>query len=450
MAKRLSFGHFAAYGTANTGKVAVEMMLQLFLFDFYTRLLGLSPILAGTAFAIAILWDAVSDLVVSIGLFKARRRGLLYTSVIFIGAIVLGLSIALLFSASASQSELSLFLQLLVAYSLVNTGMTLIDLPQTSMSAELSDQSDDRNKLLASRLGLGILGLIIGSTVPGLFLGDGADELAAAAQSRTTGGYVLAGLVVLAAGVTCLVLRRVDRDSSQGREIELPTFQDARSVFFEEHFRGIFTASVIAAVARTINAALALLYYRIVLQLSEADVTRIIFPVFTLSIILSIPLWIKLSKQYGKARPAWVSVGLLGIMGIIAYPILPAGLVWPPILVSIIGGIFCGSVFLVDSMITDLIDRDEEATGKRKESLFFALQKSGVKISRAIAFVAIGGALQLSGIDVNVTETSESGRLFIVLLFGVVVGIGFVACAYFIRKTEAIFPVKTNNGPASS
>ena len=71
---------YPSYGVASLGKVAVEVMLQLYLFDFYTRILGLSPILAGLAFAVAIFWDALSDLLVSAGLFAARSRGIAYTT----------------------------------------------------------------------------------------------------------------------------------------------------------------------------------------------------------------------------------------------------------------------------------------------------------------------------------------------------------------------------------
>ncbi|MDP4880490.1 MAG: MFS transporter, partial [Opitutales bacterium] len=70
---------YPTYGVASLGKVAVEVTLQLYLFDFYTRILGLSPILAGAAFAVAILWDALSDVIVAAGLFSARRRGVAYT-----------------------------------------------------------------------------------------------------------------------------------------------------------------------------------------------------------------------------------------------------------------------------------------------------------------------------------------------------------------------------------
>ena len=99
----------------------------------------------------------------------------------------------------------------------------------------------------------------------------------------------------------------------------------------------------------------------------------------------------------------------------------------------------------------DLIDRDEEATGKRKESLFFAIQKSGVKISRAIAFVAIGGALQLSGLNMELVETSTADKVTVTLLFGVGVGLCFVVCALFLKRTETLFskqaPAKEDTNP---
>ena len=109
----LKFFHFSAFGLASIGKVAVEMLLQLYLFDFYTRLLGLSPILAGSAFAIAIIWDAISDIIVSAALMHARRKKLLYTTVILFGSIVLGISAYMLFAVGLGESQLRLFLQLL-------------------------------------------------------------------------------------------------------------------------------------------------------------------------------------------------------------------------------------------------------------------------------------------------------------------------------------------------
>lgn len=434
----LHFWHFPAYGMASIGKVAVEMMLQLYLFDLYTRVLGLPPLWAGIAFAIAIVWDAVSDVCVAAALIRLRRRGLLYSSVIFVGAIVLSASVGFLFDARPESGQWALFFQLLFGYVLVNTGMTLVDLPQTSLSAELSPRSDERNRLLAFRLGLGILGLIIGSVLPGVFLaGDGAEFIA---ESRATGGWVLAGVVLFTGVMTSVLIRRPDRRGSEMHEVAIVSGADALGVLQQGAFRQILWASLIAAVGRTVNSALALMYYRLVLDFSEETVTRIVFPIFTLSIVLSIPLWTYLSKRFGKARPAWVSVGLLGVMGMIAYPVLPAGQLTPVIVISVLGGIFCGAVFLVDSMITDIIDLDEASTGKRKEAVFFAVQKSTVKLSRAVAFICVGVGLDVMNFDVSDVAVGAVERWTIIALFGLFVGACFVVSSYFLRRAETLLP----------
>lgn len=435
--KPLQWHHFSAYGLASIGKVSVEMLLQLYLFDFYTRLLGLSPILAGSAFAIAIVWDAISDVIVSTGLMYARRKKILYTSVILFGSVILGFSSHTLFSVGAEMGQLRLFLQLLMAYVLVNTGMTLIDLPQTSLSSELSPNSDERNKLLGFRLGMSILGLMIGSALPGILLEN--ESNGATLNSRTESATIIALIVFFSSSLTALGLRSRDRLSTEMRKVDIPNLSEALAVLDHPAFRKILYASAIAAIGRTINSALALSYYRLVLNMSEQTVTQKIFPVFTISIVLSIPLWTWLSKLYGKVRPAWVSLGLLGLLGIIAYPILPEQTVWPVLIISVIGGVFCGAVFLVDSMITDLIDWDEMATGKRKEALFFAVQKSAVKISRAIAFILVGSGLEIFGINISDDFADASERWIIICLFGFFVGLCFIFGSYFLRQTEKSF-----------
>ena len=113
------------------------------------------------------------------------------------------------------------------------------------------------------------------------------------------------------------------------------------------------------------------------------------------------------------------------------------------LIISSIGGVLCGAVFLIDSMITDLIDADEVETGQRKESLYFAVWKSGLKVARALAFVAIGLGLQAMGLDMSHDVVSESTQWGIVLLFGIAVGLCFVVAAYFIWRADVPEPNET-------
>jgi Na+/melibiose symporter-like transporter len=94
-------------------------------------------------------------------------------------------------------------------------------------------------------------------------------------------------------------------------------------------------------------------------------------------------------------------------------------------------------------MITDLIDGDEVETGRRKESLYFAVWKSGLKVARALAFVAIGIGLQIMGLDLSRDAVSESMQWGIVLLFGITVGLCFVVAAYFIWRADIPEPNET-------
>lgn len=442
--KRLKAYIYPAYGLAGLGKVAVEVTLQLYLFDYYTRILGLSPVLAGTAFAVAILWDAISDIVVSAGLFKLRARGVTYSAVLWSGALLLAVTTVLLFSPFNTTSSVYLFLHLLIAYVLVNTGMTLLDLPQTSLSAELSHKADERNKLLASRMGFGIVGLAIGSALPGLLLSASGDDLpkAVLAEARVDSAWVLAGLAIITGTLTAAFLYRPEKSGQSTEPGKVPTLKEVKGIFRDAPFRNLLVAGVVAAVGRTINAALALMYYRLVLKLSEEAVTQIILPVFTLSIILSIPLWIVLSKYLGKKRPAYIAVAGLGIMGIIAYPILPEYQLGPVLGISILGGVLCGAVFLVDSMITDIIDADERRSGVRKESLYFAVWKSGLKFARALAFVLIGVGLEAAGLDLARETVSREAEIGIILLFGIAVGLCFVVGGWIIYRADVPPPME--------
>ena len=49
------------YGVAEVGMSAAEVMLQLYLFYFYTSAVGLETRLAGYALGLAVLWDALVD-----------------------------------------------------------------------------------------------------------------------------------------------------------------------------------------------------------------------------------------------------------------------------------------------------------------------------------------------------------------------------------------------------
>ena len=113
---------------------------------------------------------------------------------------------------------------------LVNTGMTLLDLPQSSLSAELSRRANERNKLLASRMGFGILGLAVGSALPGIYLATLSSDptLVELADSRRISAWVLAGLVLVTGSLAAVFLRPRERETSHEVKSTLPTLAEVK------------------------------------------------------------------------------------------------------------------------------------------------------------------------------------------------------------------------------
>ena len=119
----------AGYGSAETGIVAAEVMIQLYLLKFYTSVIGLAPSLAGLALALAVVWDAVSDPLMGHisdhSTFSGGKRRIY----ILVGALLLSLTFPTMFITFEIAGQWQLFSYLLVSYLLVNTATTIISVP---------------------------------------------------------------------------------------------------------------------------------------------------------------------------------------------------------------------------------------------------------------------------------------------------------------------------------
>jgi GPH family glycoside/pentoside/hexuronide:cation symporter len=162
------------------------------------------------------------------------------------------------------------------------------------------------------------------------------------------------------------------------------------------------------------------------LGLKESDVVlKILFPFFVV-IIVSIPIWVLLSNRYGKKRPAFFGILMLGLITMIAYPLYPYGNSYYPLITAIVGGICAGSIFLLDSLVADIVDYDELMTGESKEGLYFGFWKMGTKFAQAIGLAVSGFILDIIGLVQGSTEQTAEVGWRLAVVFGPVVGFFFI------------------------
>jgi GPH family glycoside/pentoside/hexuronide:cation symporter len=427
LAKRIKAG----YGVAELGLAGGELLLQLYLLEFYIRSVGLSPMLAGAALAIAILWDALTDPLMG-GIVDRTRTALgRFVPYFMAGGIVFGLGIMALFNPPLTSGQWPLFMYLLFSYILVNTGLTVIGVPHIAMGGVLSPDTHERTELYGWRLVFGTIGLFAGILSPlvaAALLGEDVSTLSGLGESRGLGSLLMGAIIILTAGITIAATWKPS--------LELPAppgsfhwrgfSRNIRRILSNRVFLPFMLAFIIIAMGRTMNSTLALPYYKDSLNLPEAVIQGSVLSVFTLCIILSVPLWVWIGRRYGKKLPAFAGMLTLGIMTSVAYPLFPPGSLIGPVVAAIIGGFAVGAIILVESLLTDIADEDFVRNSEDREGIYFGFWRMGQKVARSVTLGLSGGLLGTIGYEEGLVEQSEATGRNLAYLFGFGVGSLFV------------------------
>ncbi len=430
---RLPFRTKIGYGAAELGITSVEILLQVYLLKFYNVIFGLDEIYTGLALAIAIVWDAVSDPLM--GALSDRTRSRFGRRRVYLipGAVALAFAFFLIYNPPAVDSQLYKFLYLLFTYLLVNTAMTVIGVPHMALGGDLTFDRDERTEVYGGRLLFGTIGLLLGTVLPILILGGLGEETPENVErSRNLASLYLAIPIIGTALLSFWATAGHGRGPALEEEEPLDPahfFRSLGAVIANPYFFPLFIAFLVASVGRALNAAIALYYYEYRLELPESEVgVKVLLPFFGF-IILSIPIWVWVSKHLGKKWPAFVGVFGLGLMTCLTYPFFPPGETTGPLIAAFIGGILGGALILLDSLVADMVDYDELKTGENREGLYFGAWRMGTKLARAFGILVTAVALGVIGFDQEATRQSGEAIYGLGVLFGPIVGGFFIVGA---------------------
>lgn len=418
----MRFLPLSLYALAESGVFAVEFFVRLQLLIFYTDRLGVESYLASLAAGLALVWDAFIDPYV--GAFSDRFRSRWGNRKPFLvaGALLIVPSLLWIFAPYREAGAIGIFVQLLLASLLLNTGITLVTVPHAAISAELSKDAGVRVRILAARLLFANLGLILGLIIPAAMLNNaravGIAETTVFPQIAT-----VIGLFSLAAVLVCVASLQNTQPGEPGHKRRFVS--DLKTAVGNKFFLWLFAAGFLAYIGVAINSTLARYYYDHYLKINE-DSLALVLIVFILVWSLSVVLWVKAADRFGKDLPATLGIVGLGLMTIFSYPFFPEGGLTGPIVAAVAGGIFTGCILLFDSYVADAADLDLAQSGENRDGLYFGLWKLGIKASRGVAVALSGGLIWAIGYRAGVTP-DDVVRFRIALLFGPLVGSIFVA-----------------------
>ena len=141
------------YGLGFSAQGIKDGLFQIFLFFYFSQVLGLDAGLTGLATIIALLFDAISDPLIGVisdrwkSKIWGRRHGFM-----LISAIPLGVFIYLLFLPPSDLDQTGLFLWLTIFTILVRLSLTLFQVPSMSLGAELSTDYNERTSITSYRV----------------------------------------------------------------------------------------------------------------------------------------------------------------------------------------------------------------------------------------------------------------------------------------------------------
>ena len=155
-----------------------------------------------------------------------------------------------------------------------------------------------------------------------------------------------------------------------------------------KYFLGVYLMSLLAS---SMPAVLVLFFIRD--RLDAENFTGLFLAVYFLAAAAGMPVWYKLSRQYGKYS-AWAQSMTLAIVVFIWTFFLSAGDVWQYVLICIFSGIAFGAdLSLPPSMLADFIE-DEQTQGYA--SLQFGVLAFIAKLTLALASVMAFTLLELA------------------------------------------------------
>ncbi len=265
---------------------------------------------------------------------------------------------------------------------------TLYGIPHYGLGPELTSDYHERSSLFAWRDGSALLGTLVASAAPSVLVGAlrrrGIEPHEA--ERLAYFWFSLAMAVALVALYWILVLRVRENPDYYSRPPN-PIVPGVRRVLRNRPFRVLLACYLASSVTGAIPGIFLPFYLQYVLGLENwfSHMGGMLLTYFG-SGFLSIPVWLWLSRRFGK-RDVWVWHYGLPVTATLALYFLPqvfpgASAVAPMYAILVGAGAgFAAGAFLAPSMQADVIDYDELYTGKRREAQYGALWAMATKFA---------------------------------------------------------------------
>lgn len=437
--RRLPFGIKLGYGVGDIGSNFFIVTTGLFLLYFLTNVVGVEPALAGIVLLFPKLWDVVSDPIMGAISDVTRSRWGRRRPYLFFGSIPFGITFFLVFLAPHYNSELANAVHVGLMFALGCTAFTVINVPYSSMVAEMSDDYNERMSITSFRMMSASIGALLagGLAMPLVNIGGGGE-----AGFRFMG--TVFGLLIVLSCLICFWGTRKAR-ALPVRENLPPLKEQIKIAVRNFPFLMLMASYFFQALAIGVMMAGFVYYVKHVMNMPETAM-GIIFPVFLVTAILFIPLWLKIGVRLGKIRAYRIGLAIFAVMQLSLYFTDSSQIALFYAQVFLLGIGFSSFQLFPFSMLPDTIEFDEMQSGMRREGVFSGMWSSGQKIAYSLGPPIVGFTLSLSGFvreGVQPDSVDQGVRIAFCLFPAIVVLLSFIPFYKYDLTAERFEEIKS-------
>lgn len=416
-----------AFGSGDIGPAVATAIMSFFLLYFFTDVARLSPAVAGSILLVTKIWDAVNDPLIGLLSDRLRTRWGRRRPWLLFGAVPFGVAFFLLFQTPELGETAKVAYYLIVSLAM-DTAFTMVNVPYTALTPELSRDYDERTSLNAYRFAFSITSGLIAAVLHPILV----SAIAASTDVRT--GYAVAALIwaVVCALPFFIAFAGTREQHTPEEEAPMPFWSGLRYVFANRAFRyvaGIYLLSWL--VVQTVST---LIVYYMTYWMRRPEAISLVLLAVQGSALIWLFVWSAISRRLGKkgvylvGMTTWVAVSLA------LFVVQPDWSLGAVMALAALAGVGVSVAYLVPwAMLPDVIELDELQTGRRREGAFYGFFVLLQKLGLAVGLFLVGQVLEWSGYmtpppnAAAPIEQPESALLAIRLMIGPIAALVLIA-----------------------
>ena len=411
-----------------------QALIGVLYFVFLTNIVKLQPAMAGIVTLISEIWDAISDPLMGIIGDNTRTKMGRRRPYILAGGCLLTVAFALIFLPIGGNNETLKFIYCAATYLFYNTVSTMIAVSYSSMSAEISNVSEERDKANVLRLVVSTISAAVCTLLPSLVIdayNGGKIDITVFYLIVGIGFGILFALPVILCAV--FVEERVDVPDSKKKFSIKEVIEPLKNRPFRQ-LVGMYLGQALCMDVFSAGVAMFAMYVT-----TPKGSTTVFLGIFIAVQLCAFPFINKLikttnvNKIYGFGLP-------LSVVALIAFAIFGSNLYVAYVCVFFVALGFAGAQLTSWIMFPHTVDAGELLVGKRQSGGCSAIMTFARKSSSALVIFLFSLVLEFTGYnaDLDVQPPSAQNGIKYVMAFTCIIFMifGWVMARRYVLSSE--------------